>query len=56
MMALLYYGLLFCLFLAALLIGLNISMLVLGDIFGLMLWVIFVSFLLASLYDDGEPL
>lgn len=56
MMSLLYYFLLFCLFLGALLIGLNLSMLALGDVFGVMAWIIFVGFLLASLYDDGEPL
>ena len=55
-MAILYYALLFILFLAALLISLNLSMLALGDVFGVMFWIIFVGFLLASMFDDGEEL
>lgn len=55
-MAMLYYALLFCLFLAVLLIVLNMSMLMLGDVFGVMLWIVGVSILLMSMFDDGDPL
>jgi hypothetical protein len=56
MLSIVYYALLFCVFLATLLMGLSLSMLALGDVFGVIAWVIFVSFLLASLYDDGNDI
>lgn len=51
-----YYALLFIAFLGALLIGLNLSMLALGDVFGVIVWIIGTGFILACLFDDGEPL
>lgn len=56
MISIVYYALLFCVFLATLLMGLSLSMLALGDVFGVIAWIIFVSFLLASLYDDGKDI
>ena len=51
-----YYTLLFITFLGALLIGLNLSMLALGDVWGIVVWIISTGFILACIFDDGEPL
>ena len=54
--AMIYYSLLFIAFLGALLIALNLSMLALGDVFGVIVWIIGTGFILACIFDDGEPL
>lgn len=45
---------LFFVFLGGLLAGLSLAQYVLGDVIGLVTWIIFVGFVLASLFDDGE--
>ena len=54
--AMIYYSLLFIAFLGALLIALNLSMLALGDVFGVIVWIIGTGFILACIFDDGESL
>lgn len=50
----LYYSLLFILFLGALLTALNLSMLALGDVFGVIVWIIGIGCTLACIFDDGS--
>ena len=49
-----YYALLFIAFLGALLIGLNLSMLALGEVWGIVVWIIGTGFILACIFDDGS--